>query len=1036
MHWLTRISIGNRWITIVVALVITAASIFATLQLKTELIPDIELPYVMVVAISEGSSADEIMEDIAIPVEEEIQDHISGLKHIESTSQEGQTFVFATFEYGTDMDKAEEDIAVRLAERGDEISDLLESEDLMVVRISMEMIPLVWLSLYSNNDMTGAELRAQAQMLADETIANVDGILEDETPMMKPVEVLGGEEPVLVIPDAEAMNTYGIPTSWLISSLGSAGEYASLQEIESTPVLATGRTVGQVATVSEPVSESYVNGNPSVTILWRKDPDANTVDVANAIMAEVRDFESSSTEGIQTAVVFDQSDMIEKSVSNLARDAAIGVVLAGIIVLVFLWAFGASLIITVTIPLSVLVGFLLMNVFGITINMLTLGGMAIAVGRIVDNSIVCLENIYRHLQRGEGFRGAAIDGVKEVAMPITSATIATVAIFIPLMLVGGLVGELFRPFGLTVTFALLASLVVALMVVPPLASFMSTGKVKFEGEKNWYTRAYTRALRWSLGHRAIVILIAFVVFVGSLFMVPLLSTSFIPGTGVNIMTVTMQMPYGNDSDAGALLEEVGEAVEELNGQPVNGEDGKVLNYYSYIGNPMGMGGNVQGTILVELAGSADMDSEAAALQDLCDSLAEESANTIKVDPGFADDAMFASDNLEVRVIGVPGVEEEILESVTDVTQTLTEQVQELQDQDDIENLKSELILNQTNASKDWDYAAGLAAYALTLGVDPTNEDDFAELVAQLEGEWALMRFGWPIEQLGQESPTVTVGEISTGISVPGPVVSLSDMEDIEDLYIGATSPTMLGGVATVEALPAQYFRAEGGYAGAITGKITSGNVGATNADVQNLIDDLELPAEVDEVTMGGVAEQMMEGFSQMFVAIGLAIVIVYVVLLVSFRSWLTPLLIMAALPLALIGAVVALLVTSNPLGMSAMMGVLMLVGIVLTNAIVFLTFVEDRRKEGYSTHDALMDAGRIRLRPILMTALTTMIALIPLSLGIGEGTLIAAELGVVVIGGLFSSTLLTLLVVPVLYSLTDRIRRKAPVKADSPVETS
>jgi HAE1 family hydrophobic/amphiphilic exporter-1 len=198
-----------------------------------------------------------------------------------------------------------------------------------------------------------------------------------------------------------------------------------------------------------------------------------------------------------------------------------------------------------------------------------------------------------------------------------------------------------------------------------------------------------------------------------------------------------------------------------------------------------------------------------------------------------------------------------------------------------------------------------------------------------------------------------------------------------------------------------------------------------------MINDLDTPENVDDVKMGGVAEQMMEGFSEMFIAIGLAIVIVYIVLAVSFRSWLTPLLIMASLPLASIGAVAALLITGHALGMSAMMGILMLVGIVLTNAIVLLTFVEDRRKEGASTQDALIDAGRIRLRPILMTALTTMIALVPLSLGLGEGELIAAELGVVVIGGLFSSTLLTLLVIPVLYSLTDRIRRKPPIKADS-----
>ena len=292
-----------------------------------------------------------------------------------------------------------------------------------------------------------------------------------------------------------------------------------------------------------------------------------------------------------------------------------------------------------------------------------------------------------------------------------------------------------------------------------------------------------------------------------------------------------------------------------------------------------------------------------------------------------------------------------------------------------------------------------------------------------------MRFGWPIVQMGQTGPTVMIDGVATEILVPGMVKSLSDIESIRELRIGSKNPMKLGELADVKSMPAEYRRAEGGYAGTITARIAADDVGAVNREVQEMIDDLELADGVAEIEMGGLAEQMKEGFAAMGKAIFIAIGIVFAVLAISFRSWLTPLLIMITMPLASIGAVLALLLTGKTLGMSAMMGVLMLVGIVLTNAIVLLTFVDDRRKEGYSTHDALMDAGRIRLRPILMTAITTMIALVPLAIGLGEGVLIAAELGVVVIGGLFSSTLLTLLVIPVLYSLTDRFRHRAPSRS-------
>jgi len=1027
MSWFAKISIANRWVTILIALAIIWGSIFGTLQLKTELLPDIELPYIMVSCARQGYSPEQMVDQISKPIEDEIQ-QVQNLKHIESTSKEGSIFIWATFEYGTDMDETEAAIIDKL-EADPEFKSLLESEDfsnvLEVAQFSFEMMPIVWVTLSSTNEMTTADIRVVAEDMADELL-DVEGLWNEETLFMETVQ--GGEEDLLVIPDAAAMNNLNIPVSWLVYTLqAQTTEYTSVEDIENTPILLDpSYTIGDVANVAqEPVSKSYTNGDPSVSVMWWKDQDANTVDVANAILSRVSEFETGEDfpEGVVITTVMDQSEYIEQSIKDLARDAIIGLVLAAIVVILFLWAFRASLIVIVSIPFSILAAFLLMWAFGITVNILTLSGLAIAVGRVVDDSIVSLENIYRHLQRGEGFRQAVIDGIREIAMPVISATVATVAIFVPLIVVGGMVGEMFRPFGLTITFALLASLVAALILVPPLSSFMGRKKVSFEGYDNWYTRIYTRILRWSLGHRAITMIITIAIFIGSIFILPLVGTSFMDTGGENVISVEINMPYGSDQDLVDTVKEVEKQIDDL-----KNEQGKVRNYYTYLGSMTDPTESGIASLQIDLTRDADMEQQADALRDKVEQNIEEKPNTtIKVLEAGMEAQVIGGTGLEVRVIGT---EDGDLEPVQEMTIKLTDMI-ELELKGDIENLESELVTNQNDVSKEWK-PGGIAQFMTHTGLT-----DNAEAIAQLEEEWALMRFGWPVTLPGEEDstrPTIDINGNTTEIYIPGIVNFLSESETdtIRELRVALadTSNTMkLGELADIEWGPAEYRRAEGGYAGTITAAIAVDDVGAVNREVQKMIDDIEdkgLPEGVSEIKIGGIAEQMMEGFSDMSIAIGFAILIVFAIMVVSFRSWLTPLLIMVSMPLASIGAVLALLITGKTLGMSGMMGILMLVGIVLTNAIVMLTFVDDRRREGYNAHDALMDAGRIRLRPILMTALTTMIALVPLAVGYGEGVLLASELGVVVIGGLFSSTVLTLVVVPVLYSLTERLRRRAP----------
>jgi HAE1 family hydrophobic/amphiphilic exporter-1 len=601
------------------------------------------------------------------------------------------------------------------------------------------------------------------------------------------------------------------------------------------------------------------------------------------------------------------------------------------------------------------------------------------------------------MQQGEDFKGAALNGVKEVATPITSATLATVIIFIPVVFVGGIVGELFMPFGLTITFALIASLLVALMVVPPLSNFSVSRKVETRKRDSWYQRVYTAMLRWSLAHRAAVLTIAIVLFFGSFTLLPIIGTSFIPGMSEKMLTVDIEMPPAVDL---VTTEEAAVRVEE-----VLVKNPEVLTYQTTVGTSSSLvggfaalmgGGTNTASITVLLDPESDLEQEAAEMREACEGVVKEA--NIKVSTSGA--MMFGgvSSGLAISIRG------ENFKDIVDTTKLL---MAELDNVEGLVNIEAELmgVEPKLNIKPDMNK---LMASGLPM-----------EQMPQLQQEFNLMMRGGGVAQAILEGKTheVFLVEIMKG---------LNSVEIAERLRVGWPKSVALGDIATVEFTEqtTNLRRVDQKLATQIEASITEENVGAVNREVQEKIDAISLAPGV-EVTIGGVAEEMQETFSGMFIAIAVAIILAYAVLVVSFRSFLNPFIIMISLPLASIGALLGLLVAGYPLGASGMMGMLMLVGIVLTNAIVLITFVEQLRRGGMNSHDALVEAGRIRLRPILMTALTTMVAMLPLALGLGEGTVMSAELAVVVIGGLFTSTILTLLVIPVIYSLFSRLRRRA-----------
>ena len=1003
MNWLTKIALKKRWLSFIFVILITGASIWATVTLKMELIPDIDLPVTSVVTVYPQAKPDEVMDKVTVPVESAISG-ISGLEQLVSTSTEGYSFTLAMFDYGTDMERVNKTIAENLdeIELPSEVRDLPSQvpqlkENPRLYPIDINMLPVVMLSL--SGDLPSDQLQQIAVTELVSKLELIEGVYH--------VGLEGGsQEKVLVTLDALKMNDAGVSV-FQVGGVLAAQEYSSLEQVESAPLGTGALLLEDIARIDlgppPGAAISRTNGNPSVSIMVLKETEANTVSVANAVMNEVARIQATLEDGVEIVTVLDQSEFIEESIGELVREAIIGAVLAVVIVFLFLMAFRASLVTAISIPLSILIGILVMSLWGLTINILTLSALAIAVGRVIDDSIVVLEVIFRHLKQGESFKEAALNGVKEVAAPITSATLATVVIFLPLAFVGGIIGELFVPFALTITFALLASLLVSLMVVPLASDFLVSRKAKSKNGEPWYQRAYTVTLRWALTHRAVTLVATAVLFLGSFAMVPIIGTTFIPSMSEKMLTVDVEMPPGVDlvatQEAAVLIEGiVGEGSGVINYQTTAGTSSSLMGGFSSM---MGGGANTI-SIRVALDPDANLELEADRLRQALRGVLADGAITVTT--GQAMMSQMMGSGLDISIRG---------DNYQDVSLIAPQLFSELENIKGVTDLKMDLASVEPR---------------LTIIPDPGKIMTSGLPLEQLQGieqEFILMMMGGTIGQ-------VNIGGNNYEILLKGLAPDLESVEVARELRVGWPVSVALGDIATVELeeQPTGIQRIDQKLAATITGTITEEDVGAVNRAVQEKIDDLNLAPGV-EVSMGGMAEIMEESFSNMFIAIAVAIVLTYAIVVVTFRSFLNPLIIMASLPLASIGALLGLLITGHPIGVSALMGVLMLVGIVLTNAIVLISLVVQLSKTGMSTHDALIEGGRTRLRPILMTALTTMVAMFPLALGLAEGTVMAAELAIVVIGGLFSSTLLTLLVIPVIYSLVEGLRRRVSKTASS-----
>ncbi|CAM3347976.1 efflux RND transporter permease subunit [Saccharibacillus brassicae] len=766
--------------------------------------------------------------------------------------------------------------------------------------------------------------------------------------------------------------------------------------------------IAKIEVVGSSESVSRTNGLESIGIQIVKTNDANTVDVVNAVKDRIAELEDQYS-GLNLTVMLDQGKPIEDSVRTMLEKAIFGALFAVLIILLFLRDFRSTIISIISIPLSLLIAVLLLKQMNVTLNMMTLGAMTVAIGRVVDDSIVVIENIYRRMSLDtEKLRGRQLisAATREMFLPIMSSTIVTLAVFVPLAFVSGMVGELFMPFALTMVFALLASLLIAITIVPMLAHTLFRGGLKKKtshDKPGRLSEGYKRILNWSLSHKLITFLIAVFLLVGSLFTIPYVGTSFLPEQEDKTFTFTYA------PEAGATDEQAQDRM--LEAEKFVREQPNLTNMQYSIGgsNPLGFGSANSALFYTEF--NSDTKNFDTVKEDLLAGLQERvpEGEWSQMDIGGG----LGGSQLSVSVYG------DSTEDLKPVADQILKLIQADANFEEAESGLEEgysqytLVADQQKLS-----SYGLTAGQIAMALAPVTQRPVLTEV-DLDGQSHKV-------YIETESKTFTaLSEIEdTELTSPlGIQVPISDVVEVQE------------GIA-----PDTISRSDGKTVAQLSANIVSSDVGGASTALEDKINALDLPDGIT-VEFGGVTEQINDTFSQLGLAMLAAIAIVYFVLVVTFGGGLAPFAILFSLPFIAIGALIGLLIGGESLSVSALMGVLMLIGIVVTNAIVLIDRVIHKEREGLSTREALLEAGSTRLRPILMTALATIGALIPLVAGWEGGAgIISKGLGITVIGGLISSTLLTLVIVPVVYeflmkiSSKSRARRAEMEKLETPLD--
>jgi hydrophobic/amphiphilic exporter-1 (mainly G- bacteria), HAE1 family len=1009
MSLLARLSLANRGLIAITAVIVLLFGAFLIPSLKQQLLPSLVLPTVSIIVPLDGAGPEIVEQQITVPIEDAIAG-VDGIETITSTSAEGVASIQAEFEFGTDIDEAIGNLETAVNEAR---ADLPPNTEPDIQGGGTDDLPALSLAASKGS---GNDLRDLATRLEGTVIPELEA-----TEGVQSAALTGTrEEQVAIKPDRDRLAETGVTPDAIATALNDNGvsvpagaitegqrslpvqvgsRITSLERLRDIVLPSNDGTVRirDVATVErrlEPVrSLNRTNGKPSLGISVKVTQDASAVAVSKRIRQKLDDLQRRA--GATLTITFDQAPFVERSIKSLVTEGVIGLVMAIIIILLFLRSARSTIVTAVSIPLSLVVALIALKMSDYSLNLLTVGGLTIAVGRVVDDSIVVLENIKRHMSYGGDKREAVLTAVREVAAPVTASTITTVAVFLPIAFVSGFIGQLFAPFAITVSVALLASLVVSLTVIPVLAyQFLEPPRggpqpaeeVRRAAEEkelgSWMQRLYLPIVRFATRRRLITLFAGVLVLFATFSLAGGLKTNFLEQSGQDTLTLNQELPVGSS------LATVDSAVRQT--ERIMAGRGDIRAYDVQAGGDLGVN---KAKYSVSLTEEADAEAVKQDLENAFDrrpsvgkltvTVGQESGSTdsklqVVVKAAEAGPLADAAEQVRKAMAGTP--------NVTDVASTLAANVPRL----------------QVRVSDEPATAAGL------------SEKEIGQAVASAfqggpMGEVPFEDAPLPVV-LDMGEPPDTVTELrALRLPAGNGTVALSEVADVIEVKG-----------------PVQVEHVDGERSAKITGSTTAGSdVGATTDELTKRLEALKLPSGAT-YEIGGVSADQDTAFTDLAYAVLAAIALVFLVMVATFRSFVQPMILLVSIPFAAIGAIGALLVTDTSLGVPALIGILMLVGIVVTNAIVFIDLVNHYRAQGMGVQESVVEGGRRRLRPILMTAFATIFALLPMALGVtGEGGFISRPLALVVIGGLISSTLLTLVLVPTLYTMVERRKEGA-----------
>ncbi len=1022
---LAGFSIRRRVTTTMVILIIVLFGIVSVRGLGLELLPEIEFPMCAIITRYPGVAAEEIEQLLTKPIEGGVLS-VKGIKSVYSVSQEGLSNIMVEFEWGTDLGSAAQDLRESISFVQAFLPE--DAEQPFVVKFDISQMPVIFYGI--TGDMGTGRLR---RLLKDDVAPIIERIEGVAAAM-----IMGGEiREINVLVSKNKLEAYSIPLLQMVNTLRAenlnisaghvesghkeylirtVGEYRNLESIGETVLAVRNGTTIRVRDVAQVLDthkemrgDVYINGVPSVLMLVTKQSGANTVDVSDAVAAKTRELSRNLPGNLQFSAVFDQGEIITMAVEQTAYNGITGAFLAVFLIFLFLRNWRPTLAIFLAIPLSIMTTFIAMNLADYTFNMFTLGGLALGVGMLVDNAVVVIENIFRHLQAGKDRRLAAQKGAEEVTAAITASTLTTMAVFVPMVIVSGLAGKLSRPIALTVCMSLLASLFVATTLVPMLAAALFRAKDSFSASNRRASfrrlrEGYRALLQGALGKRTLVLSVVACVFALSIGAIKLLGTEFMPAEDIPIAMMRMELPVGTKlPQTTAIVDELVSKIRELK------QDVKFVT--SIVGpgdltqfeasRGVGIADVNQALIMIRLHHKLDRPHS---LKEIEDSIRQ-----------FTPDIEGASFNF--MAVGMT-------EQSTGADQS---------------PIAIRIFGKDLGVLKD----LGFTVMELIKGVKGLRDVEISMREGKPEvkiypDRLKAAQVGLSGAQIGMAVEAASLGKVATQFRKGGEEVDIrvrlrkedrDSIEKIKNLTIatplGTRVPLYQVARVVIGEGPISIDRERQARKVTIRANNHKRSVGAIVKEIKQRLEQFEagLPSGYS-VDYGGSYKDMMESFQDLIFALVVAVLLVYMIMAGQFESLSQPLVVMFTVPLGLIGVVVGLLIFGMTLSVPAFMGFIILSGIVVNNAIVMIDYINQLRREGMPRLEAVVEGASVRLRPILITSLTTILGILPMGLSRSEGAELRNPLGVTIAFGLFFAMGLTLFVIPLMYTLIDTLAGK------------